>query len=169
MDNVWRCSRISPPTLPLVRTTSSKCVTSDSYHVVVITTIRVNNMRTTGQQCTGEWSVTARVVWRSWKAWWICASSYWIRLPFPYNCIRYTYWNWNPDNRIFFYCGHVMLILTEEFAVNLGKFLRWRKASLPPSFMGSSWCIALKHIGLKCSRVLCVWNNTDIFCSVLCY
>ena len=58
---------------------------------------------------------------------------------------------------------------TEEFAVNLGKFLRWRKASLPPSFMGSSWCIALKHIGLKCSRVLCVWNNTDIFSSVLCY
>ena len=30
-----------------------------------------------------------------------------------------------------FCCGQVMLILTEEFAVDLGKLLRWGKASLP--------------------------------------
>jgi hypothetical protein len=102
MDMVWRWLKISPPALPLVRTTSSKCVTSESYHVVVITTIRVNNMTTTGQQRTWEGSVRAPLVWRSWKAWWICATSYRIRLPFPYDCIRYTYWNWNPGNRIVF-------------------------------------------------------------------
>jgi len=58
-------------------------------------------------------------------------------------------------------------IFTEKFAVDLGKCLRWGK--LPTPFLWPEMdVIRLKNTWLKCSRVLCVWDNTVTICCVLC-
>jgi hypothetical protein len=81
----------------------------------------------------------AEIVPWSWNAWWISASRSGIPLPFPYNCIGNCYWNWNPG------CGHVIVILTEEFAADLGNI--WGAGGglgkgIPSLFLTSNRCIS---------------------------
>jgi hypothetical protein len=67
-----------------------------------------------------------------------------------------------------FFCVYpVLLLLSQEFAVDLGRFFALRKADRP-LFATSHRCVPFKkYMGLKCSCVLCVWDNTVIFCSVI--
>jgi hypothetical protein len=59
-----------------------------------------------------------------------------------------------------------MLLVTVEFAVDLGSGLRWRKPTSPCLRIVTD-LLQLKYTGLHCSRVLCMWDNTILFCSVL--
>jgi len=58
--------------------------------------------------------------------------------------------------------------MTEEFLVDLDYFICATESR--PSFACVwYWCILFKKwTGVKCSRVLWVWENTVIFCSALC-
>jgi hypothetical protein len=62
----------------------------------------------------------------------------------------------------------VLLLLTVEFAVGLGCFFALRETDYR-FFVTNNRSISLKkNNGLKCSRVLCVSDNTVISCTVLC-
>lgn len=55
-----------------------------------------------------------------------------------------------------------VMLLTEQFAVNLGNCLCWEKPTLP-CLRPSSDIFHLNRVSLMCSRALCVWVNILIF------
>ena len=64
--------------------------------------------------------------------------------------------------------GLQVLLLTVEFVADLGSGFLWGILAVPCFMITNLFIVSEQYIVLNFWRVLCVWGNTVIFCTVLC-